>query len=436
MPGGNFVFAHLADAHVGAWSRDPVVRRALRESVLRALRVVEERDCAFLLISGDLFHTPVPEPAEVAPVASALRRLVEEGRRVYVIYGSHDYVAHRTSWLDVLAETGIFLKAAPEPVRAEGDRFSLSYLVDEPTGAVIAGLSGRAHGLDAGLFRSVDSEAFRAAPGFKIFQFHAAVREYLPEHLREHIGGISREDLPGGCDYYAGGHIHYSYTGTGPTGGLLVNPGAVFGTSATDVENASLGRTHQGIVLVRVVEGVPEAEFVDTAPTESLRVFSVDVEGRTPEEVRSILKARLAEETRPGALLFPRLKGTLAEGGPRTLGLHEATQQAGGTGAAAVHWDLEEVTHAEDLRAGSDRTDSEVEAELFERLAAGAPPELAELSGPGGTERLRELLSELGLAKSEGESRLDYLAQRVDGALRILRIRARSGRYGPGGGAP
>ncbi|MGI0152013.1 MAG: metallophosphoesterase family protein, partial [Thermoplasmata archaeon] len=338
--------------------------------------------------------------AEVAPVASALRRLVEEGRRVYVIYGSHDYVAHRTSWLDVLAETGIFLKAAPEPVRAEGDRFSLSYLVDEPTGAVIAGLSGRAHGLDAGLFRSVDSEAFRAAPGFKIFQFHAAVREYLPEHLREHIGGISREDLPGGCDYYAGGHIHYSYTGTGPTGGLLVNPGAVFGTSATDVENASLGRTHQGIVLVRVVEGVPEAEFVDTAPTESLRVFSVDVEGRTPEEVRSILKARLAEETRPGALLFPRLKGTLAEGGPRTLGLHEATQQAGGTGAAAVHWDLEEVTHAEDLRAGSDRTDSEVEAELFERLAAGAPPELAELSGPGGTERLRELLSELGLAKS------------------------------------
>ena len=82
-----FVFAHLADAHVGAWPRDPAIRAALRESLLRALEVVEERDAEFLLISGDLFHTPVPDPGEGAPVAAALRRLVDRGRRIYVIYG-------------------------------------------------------------------------------------------------------------------------------------------------------------------------------------------------------------------------------------------------------------------------------------------------------------------------------------------------------------
>ncbi|MCI4317929.1 MAG: metallophosphoesterase, partial [Thermoplasmata archaeon] len=157
----NFVFAHLADAHVGAWPRDPAVRRALRESVLRALEVVGERNAEFLLVSGDLFHTPVPEPGEVAPIAAGLRRLVESGKRVYVIYGSHDYVAHRTSWLDVLAETGIFLRAAPEAVQVEGDRWSLPFRVDGPTGAAIAGISGRAHGLDRSYFASVDSEAFR-----------------------------------------------------------------------------------------------------------------------------------------------------------------------------------------------------------------------------------------------------------------------------------
>ena len=118
MAAREFTFAHLADAHVGAWPRDPVVRRALRDSVLRALAVVSERDCAFLLISGDLFHTPVPDPAEAAPVAAALRALVAEGRRIYVIYGSHDYVAHRTSWLDVLAESGLLVRAAPEAVRS------------------------------------------------------------------------------------------------------------------------------------------------------------------------------------------------------------------------------------------------------------------------------------------------------------------------------
>ena len=113
VTGRPFRFAHLADAHVGAWSRDVAVRDALRESVLRALRTVGERDCDFLLISGDLFHTPVPDPAEVAPVAAALKELVDAGRRIYTIYGSHDYVAHRTSWLDVLAETGLFSGRPP-----------------------------------------------------------------------------------------------------------------------------------------------------------------------------------------------------------------------------------------------------------------------------------------------------------------------------------
>ncbi len=72
MGSRSFVVAHLADAHVGAWPRAPAVRAALRQSVLRALEVVEEQDAEFLVISGDLFHTPVPDPAEVAPVASAL----------------------------------------------------------------------------------------------------------------------------------------------------------------------------------------------------------------------------------------------------------------------------------------------------------------------------------------------------------------------------
>ncbi len=431
-PGSSFVFAHLADAHVGAWPRDPAVRAALRQGVLRALDVVEERDCAFLLISGDLFHTPVPEPAEVAPVAHALRRLVDAGRRVYVIYGSHDYVAHRTSWLDVLAETGIFLKAAPEPVRAEGDRFTLPYRRDEGTGAVIAGISGRSHGLDASLFRSVDAEAFRAEPGFKIFQFHAAVREYLPEHLRGHIQGISREDLPGGVDYYAGGHIHYTYRGEGPDGGLLVNPGAVFGTSLTDVANGAAGRTNQGLFVVRVVDGVPRAEAVRTVPEEQLRVFDVDVGGRTPEEARRQVEEEVRTEAAPGVLLFPRVRGTLADGGPRTLGLAEAAAGAETAGALGVHFDLAEVGHVGDQAGAVLRPEAELEQELLAALAAAAPAELDELRGDEGIGRLQELLRELGLPRGEGEARADYVGARVDAALRTLRVRARSGRFGPG----
>jgi hypothetical protein len=416
-----FVFAHLADAHVGAWPRDPAVRSALRQSLLSALRVAEERNAEFLLISGDLFHTPVPDPAEVAPVTAALRRFVDQGRRIYVIYGSHDYVAHRTSWLDVLAETGVFLKVAPEAVRSEGARWDLPFLVDKPTGCRIAGISGRSHGLDREYFRAADSAAFRAEPGFKIFQFHAAVEEYLPESLREHIHGIRRDDLPAGCDYYAGGHIHYTYTGEGPGGGLLVNPGAVFGTSRTDLENGQEGRTHQGVVLVTVEKGRPRIEFVDTAPRASVHLVDVDVSGKTAEEARAELERRLTSESEPGALLFPRVHGTLADGTLASLTLTQVARRRSPE-AGTVHWDVQDLAPAPTEEA-SPPSESFVETEEIRRLLAESAHGRPWLEGPEGERRVRELLRELGQAKSEGESRQDYANARVGGARRLLGVR-------------
>jgi exonuclease SbcD len=421
MPAGRFVFAHLADAHVGAWPRAPAVRAALRESVLRALAVVSERDAEFLLVSGDLFHTPVPDPTEVAPVAAALKRLVDEGRRIYVIYGSHDYVAHRTSWLDVLAAAGVFAKVAPEAVRSEGTRWTLPFLLDAPTGARIAGISGRSHGLDREYFREVDAEAFCAEPGFKIFQFHAAVEEYLPAALREHIHGIRRDDLPPGCGYYAGGHIHYSYEGEGPGGGLLVNPGAVFGTSRTDLENAVAGNTHQGIVIVTVDEGRARPEFVDTAPKGAVRLVDVDVTGRSAQEARAELERRLADEGGPGALVFPKVHGTLADGSVASLSLSSVARNATADGRA-VTWDIRDLTPAApDGAPPADEAD--VEGAEISRLLEESRPALPWLAGPEGERIVRELLRELGIPKADGEARLDYSTARLEAARKVLGLR-------------
>ena len=416
-----FVFAHLADAHVGAWPRDPAIRAALRESVLGALRVAEERGAEFLLVSGDLFHTPVPDPSEVAPIAGALREFVDRGHRIYVIYGSHDYVAHRTSWLDVLAETGMFLKVAPEAVRVEGVRWSLPFHVDEPTGARIAGISGRSHGLDREYFREVDSDLFRAEPGFKIFQFHAAVEEYLPPGLREHIHGVRREDLPTGCDYYAGGHIHYTYVGEGPGGGLLVNPGAVFGTSRTDLENGLAGRTHQGVAIVTVEGGRPSVDFVDTAPRDRLRLVDVDVTGKSAESARAEVERCLSEEASPGTLLFPRVHGTLSDGTLANLSLGELTRQST-LGSGNVHWDVRELSSGSPELANV-TSETEVESAEILRLLAETGTGRAWLLGAEGERRVRELLRELGQPKSDGESRQDYENARIGSARRILGVR-------------
>jgi len=363
----------------------------------------------------------VVDPAALVDEPAALRRFVDQGRRIYVIYGSHDYVAHRTSWLDVLAAAGVFVKVAPEAVRTEGTRWTLPFLVDAPTGARIAGISGRSHGLDREYFRAVDAEAFRAEPGFKVFQFHAAIEEYLPPSLREHIRGVHLEDLPAGCDYYAGGHIHYTYLGEGPDGGLLVNPGAVFGTSRTDLENAAAGHTHQGVAIVTVEDGVPRAEMVDTAPEGAVRLVDVDVTGRTAEEAKEEIARRVKEASAEGALLFPRLHGELARGSVAEIDLAEIGRSS--ATEATVLWETRELVTpgtASEVR----REEADVESAGVQALLGSTEPRPPWLQGAAGERLVRELLRELGLPKADGESRTDYETARIEAARRILGLRA------------
>ena len=418
-----FVFAHLADAHVGAWPRQPAVRTELRDSVLRAIAHAEEIRAEFLLISGDLFHTPVPDPAEAAPVTAALRRLVDAGTRIYAIYGSHDYVAHKTSWLDVLAEAGVFVRVAPESVRSEGTRWALPYLVDEPTGAVIAGISGRSHGLDREYFRAVDSEAFRGAPGFHVFQFHAAVEDYLPENLRGKIHGILRSDLPGGCQYYAGGHIHVPYEGEGPEGGLLVNPGTIFGTSISDLDAQRTYQGRHGLAVVHVDHGKPRLSYFDACRPSVSREDAIVVTARTREELRELILARgraaaPASAGRPAAV---RLDGDLGERSFAELGISEATAAARAAGVP-VEVLIGDIRQSESV-GGSVQSESEIEREEFERLSEQATDETPWVRGAEGRATLRELLHELGTPRGDGEAAADYLEARRAGALRILNVR-------------
>ncbi|MGC2289891.1 MAG: DNA repair exonuclease [Thermoplasmata archaeon] len=428
----DFVFAHLADAHVGAWPRDPAVRAALRESVLAALRTVAERSADFLLVSGDLFHTPVPDPEEVAPIAAELRNLADRGIRVYVIFGSHDYVAHRTSWLDVLAETGLFVRVAPEAVRSDKPRWTLPFLVDEPTGAVIAGISGRSHGLDREYYQSMDSTAYGRRPGFHIFMFHAAVQEYLPPGLQPHIRGVSRNDLPPGVDYYAGGHIHLSYLGQGPTGGLLVNPGAVFGTSLPDIAHGAAGRSHRGLTIVSVRGGIPTAEFVETLRPGSIDVFDVELFGKSTEEARAAVREEVRAHATPGVLLFPHLTGLSDATRAAELGLPDSSSDATALGASTVHWDMADLAPGDSSAPAGHESETQLEDQVLLTLGTLAPLPLPELTPDDRTRRVRDLVRELGTPPGDGEAKEDYRTARVAAGFRVLGVRRNDTEAGTG----
>ena len=435
MAARQFRFAHMADAHVGAWSRDPGLRRGLLTSVLEALETVRRERCEFLLLSGDTFHTPVPDPSEAAPLARAFRSLQADGIRIYAIFGSHDYLFGRTSWLDVLSEGGLFQRVAGEEPPQEGTRWTLPFLRDGPTGAVLAGVSGRAQGLDRRAFDDMDPSDFTAQRGTRIFLFHAAVEEFLPPHLRGYVPGVPQDLLPEGCAYYAGGHIHVTYEGKGPGGGPLVNPGAVFGTSRTDLANVAQGSTRAGVVIVDVVDGRAVPRWHVTTRADRFRVLDIDVDGLSASEALARIRTEM-EDLRPqGAHLLPRVRGLLRQGTFQDLDLGSVEKDLRREGATSVRFDVNELTTPSE-GPGAPGEDPGVptdgEARILQALTRAisgtdVPPEF---QGEKGLSRARELLVSLGIPPAEGEARTDYVEKRLEIALRWVGIEVPAGSPG------
>ncbi|MEM4729706.1 MAG: metallophosphoesterase [Thermoplasmata archaeon] len=148
-------FAHMADVHLGAF-REPALREANLEAFLSALDICDRERVDFVLICGDLFHSSLPDMGVVERAAARLRRLIDGGTPVYIVYGSHDFSATERSMVDVLHSAGVFVKVARAHASEDG-AVVLEPTVDPRTGAVIAGLPGRRLGLDKVYYERLDA---------------------------------------------------------------------------------------------------------------------------------------------------------------------------------------------------------------------------------------------------------------------------------------
>ena len=99
-------FGHIADCHVGGW-REEELRVLSVKSLERAAEICIEEHVAFLLISGDLFNTSMPQIEMIKEVTSIFNRLREHDIAIYIIPGSHDYSPSGKTMLDVLEHAGL-----------------------------------------------------------------------------------------------------------------------------------------------------------------------------------------------------------------------------------------------------------------------------------------------------------------------------------------
>jgi len=410
-----FRFAHLADLHVGAWRE-----RSLAEAGLAAVRAAFERCIAervdFIVIAGDLFDATLPDMAHVRETAEVLRRVREAAIPVYATYGSHDYSPSATSVIDVLEASGLFTKLMAADVAGEGEDALVRprFMVDPKTGAKLAGLSGRQRSLEREYYRRLDHAYLMDEPGFKVFVFHSALDEVLPEHER-HAESMPRSFLPPGFDYYAGGHIHTRIEAPIPGGrGILAYPGPLLGHQYGDLERA---RTNpRGFYIVTADETVTDLSFVEV-PLPPVVLHDLKADGKTAGEVARELEAAVVSQPHEGAIVLVRARGTLAAGDPREVPFGTAREALDAQGALCVKLSRGGLAGParRQVRGDGARLKHEIEARVIaehcadfhsdpalddavrERVASGFEAE-------AGTETGRRVLEAVAVEPAEGEA--------------------------------
>jgi len=410
-----FRFAHLADLHVGAWRE-----RALAEVGLAAVRTAFERCIEervdFIVIAGDLFDATLPDMAHVRETAEVLRRVGEAGIPVYATYGSHDYSPSATSVIDVLEASGLFTKLMAADVAGEGEDALVRprFIVDPGTGAKLAGLSGRQRSLEREYYRRLDHAYLMGEPGFKVFVFHSALDEVLPEHER-HAESMPRSFLPPGFDYYAGGHIHTRIEARVPGGrGIIAYPGPLLGHQYGDLERAR--DNPRGFFIVTADETVTDLSFVEV-PLPPVVLHELQADGRTAGEVARELESAVASRSHEGAIVLVRARGRLAAGDPHEVPFAAAREALDAQGALCVKLSRSGLAGPAPRRGRSDgaRAKHEIEARVIaERCAAFHPdPALddavrervaAVFEAGAGTETGQRVLEAVAVEPAEGEA--------------------------------
>jgi len=423
----------MADTHLGAF-RDPVLRQLNLEAFLRALEVVREEGCQFLVIAGDLFDTNLPDMDVVDRAAEGLHDLTEAGVRVYVLYGSHDRSLTEKGIVDVLESAGLFTNVGvhdPEDLSSGEARPT----VDEPTGVVLAAVGGRRLSLERALFGAVDwgplEASVRDAP-LAIFGYHGPVEGMMPEELAM-VEALDRGHLPRGFGYYALGHVHHHTVQGFPGGGIAVYPGTTFGGGFSDLAD---GREKGLVVVDAEVGGGCRVRFVPLG-TARIEGLDVDVGGMAGEEAREELEARVASAEPSDSIVLLRVHGTLSYGRPSDLGINAAREDLLGRGATAVFVNRRGLRKAQAISVegvrgapGADRSGIEDRA-LREALAGQATP-VPWLRGEEGLALARDLLA---VAKEErGEMSVARYQERVKArAMEVLSLHQRPGPVDEGG---
>jgi len=422
-------FAHLGDCHLGAW-RDQKLKEINLSAFIQALDDCVSEKVDFIIISGDLFDTTLPDLAIVQKAVEKIREVKDKGIPTYLTYGSHDFAPNSISIIDILNSTGLFKKVVEAEVTK--DKIQLRFVTDSRTGAKIAGLSGRRLGLEKKYFEMLESESLESEPGFKIFVFHNAIIE-LRTPTASYPEGVPISNFPKGFDYYAGGHVHESLKHEVKDYGLFAYPGCLFGATFTDLELTAKGQK-RGFFIVDFEDKIKNVRFVEV---KVCNVFfeEVNANKKTANQIALTLSRIAAEADVKGKIALLRIDGELLSGKPSDINFTEIRQTLYDRGAIVASINHYSLSTEEKMNLGqvSGKSRQEIETKIFTdmvnsfkidpTLESSLKTKLEKaLTQNAGVEFANNLLNSLKLEKQEGETKRDFEQRVLKNTLHFLNL--------------
>ncbi len=407
-------FAHMSDLHIGAF-RQQELRNLVLEAFEQAVdRCISEK-VAFVILSGDIFDSNIPDLSSVRRAAKKMKQAVDHGIRFYVVYGSHDFSPNYSSMVDVLSGAGLFTLA--EEMTGVGGIVRLSFLQD-PSGPKLCGISGRKLSVDREEYAHLDKSELESEPGFKIFVFHGALEELKPAGL-EMMEAMPASNLPSGFEYYAGGHVHSHRVADLQGRRNIAYPGPLFATDYSELLELARGRDRGFYIVEFGEEGISK---IDRVPIKVCDVVELrySAEGKTSRATSEELSSFVEGADVAGKVALLTVEGMLAEGRTSDIDFQSVKKKILASSPLIL---LSNYSHLKSKElaweSGAPRP-RVTEREFFAKAILGVNSPEAKLNGDSGVEIALQLLQTLKEGKKENENKGEFEERTTRRGLAVL----------------
>lgn len=410
-------FAHVADAHIGAF-RHPALQDLSIKAFNETMDACVKRKVDFIIISGDLFDSPIPDMALANRAVRKLREVRNQGIPLYAVYGSHDFSPTQTSIVDLLESSDLFKKVTRGKI-TQG-KLQLEFEVDEQTGAKICGISGRRLGIDKEYYTILDRQALETEAGFKIFAFHGALSEYKPRYIAE-ADSTPISTLPKSFDYYAGGHIHEKMHDD-THGYNIVYPGTLFGADYRDLETSAKGE-ERGFYIVQFSTKVERIDLIPISVC-GYELLEYDATDKNASNVQEdLLQMARQEKSLQGKLVLLKVSGQMSGGKTADIDFQQIKKLLKDEGAIEIQLNYHKLTSKQYVAihiASAGEEAQKIEERLFKEHIGTVKVEDLKLKSDAGIALSKEILSILKQARKENETKGSYESRVIANATTTL----------------